>query len=51
MGGFDHAGVDAEFFPGGRQRSFLVVNIGHAAADGQFPRSPRLPYERVVTVA
>ncbi len=49
MGGFDHDGVDAEFFPHGRQRSFLVVNIGHAAPDGQFPRSPRLPYERVVT--
>ena len=51
MGGFDHAGVDAQFFPDGRQRSFLVVNIGHAAHDGQFPRSPRLAYERVVTVA
>jgi 3-hydroxypropanoate dehydrogenase len=51
MGGFDKAGVDADFFPGGRQRSFLVVNIGHPAADGQFPRSPRLSYERVVSVA
>jgi 3-hydroxypropanoate dehydrogenase len=51
MGGFDRAGVDADFFPDGRQRSFLVVNIGHPAADGQFPRSPRLPYERVVSVA
>ncbi len=51
MGGFDKAGVDADFFPDGRQRSFLVVNIGHPAADGQFPRSPRLPYERVVAVA
>ncbi len=51
MGGFDKAGVDADFFPDGRQRSFLVVNIGHPAADGQFPRSPRLPYERVVSVA
>lgn len=51
MGGFDKAGVDADFFPDGRDRSFLVVNIGHPAADGQFPRSPRLPYERVVTVA
>ena len=49
MGGFDRAGVDADFFPDGRQRSFLVVNIGHAAPDGQFPRSPRLSYERVVT--
>jgi 3-hydroxypropanoate dehydrogenase len=51
MGGFDKAGVDADFFPEGRQRSFLVVNIGHPAADGQFPRSPRLAYERVVSVA
>jgi 3-hydroxypropanoate dehydrogenase len=51
MGGFDRAGVDADFFPDGRQRSFLVVNIGHPAADGTFPRSPRLPYERVVSVA
>lgn len=51
MGGFDKAGVDADFFPDGRQRSFLVVNIGHPAADGQFPRSPRLPYEQVVSVA
>jgi 3-hydroxypropanoate dehydrogenase len=51
MGGFDKAGVDADFFPDGRQRSLLVVNIGHPAADGQFPRSPRLPYDRVVSVA
>ncbi len=51
MGGFDRAGVDADFFPDGRQRSFLVVNIGHPAADGQFPRSHRLPFERVVSVA
>lgn len=50
MGGFDRAGVDADFFPDGRQRSFLVVNLGHPAPDGTFPRSPRLPYERVVTV-
>lgn len=51
MGGFDRAGVDADFFPDGRQRSFLVVNIGHPAADGTFPRSPRLPFERVFSVA
>jgi 3-hydroxypropanoate dehydrogenase len=51
MGGFHRSGVDADFFPDGRQRSFLVVNIGHPAPDGQFPRSPRLPFERVVSVA
>jgi 3-hydroxypropanoate dehydrogenase len=49
MGGFDRAGVDADLFPHGRQRSFLVVNIGHPAPDGTFPRNPRLDYDRVVT--
>lgn len=44
MGGFDAAGVDAEFFGEG-VHSFLVVNIGHAAADGTFPRNPRLGFE------
>ena len=34
-----------------RLNSFLVLNIGRPAADGTFPRSPRLPYERVVSVA
>lgn len=49
MGGFDHAGVDAEFFPDGRQRALLVVNIGHPAEDAWLGRLPRLDYERVVT--
>ncbi len=50
LGGFDRAGVDRDFFPDGRQRSFLVVNIGHPAPDGQYPRSPRLPFDRVVSI-
>jgi 3-hydroxypropanoate dehydrogenase len=49
MGGYDKAGLDADFFPDGRQRSLLVVNLGRPAPDGQFPRSPRLEYERVVS--
>lgn len=49
MAGFDKAGVDAEFFPDGRQRSLLLVNIGHVAPDGQFPRNPRLDYDTVVS--
>ena len=48
MGGFDKAGVDAEFFPDGRRQSFLVVNIGTPAAEGAwFGRSPRLDYGEV----
>ena len=43
MGGFDKAGVDAEFFADGRLKSILVVNIGHPAAENaHHPRQPRL---------
>lgn len=50
MGGFRSEAVDAEFFPDGRQRSILVVNIGHPAPDAFTDRLPRLDYERVVSV-
>lgn len=49
MGGFDAEGVDAEFLAGTAQKSFLVVNIGHAAPDGRFPRNPRLEHHEAVT--
>ena len=49
MGGFDRPGVDREFFADGRHRSILVVNVGHVAADGTFPRSPRLRRDEVFT--
>ena len=49
MGGFDKSGVDAEFFPDGRFKSFIVVNIGRPAADNaHYPRAPRLEYDEVV---
>ena len=50
MGGFDRAGVDAAFFPDGRLRSFLVVNLGRPAAEGApRARAPRLDYDEVVS--
>ncbi|OLE30825.1 MAG: malonic semialdehyde reductase [Actinobacteria bacterium 13_1_20CM_3_71_11] len=49
MIGFDAAGVDAEFFPDGRYRSLLVVNIGLPGPDAWFDRLPRLPHDEVVT--
>jgi 3-hydroxypropanoate dehydrogenase len=49
MGGFDRDGVDAEFFPGGRTRSVLVVNVGHPGDNPWFDRLPRLTYDDVVT--
>lgn len=42
MAGFDTDGVTAEFFPGGRHRALLVVNLGHPAAGAWHPRLPRL---------
>jgi len=48
MGGFDRAGVDADFFPDGRWRSFLVVNVGYPAAEAWRERLPRLDFEEAV---
>ena len=48
MGGVDTAGLDAEFHQGKTWRSFMVVNIGHAAHDGQHARNPRLPADEAV---
>ena len=44
MAGFDAAGLDAEFFPDGRWKSVLVVNIGHPGPDPWFGRLPRLDH-------
>ncbi len=44
MGGFDKAGVDATFFPDGRWRSVLLVNLGHPTTDSFRPRMPRLAF-------
>ena len=48
MGGFDAAALDADFFPDGRWRSILVVNIGHPGEDPWFGRLPRLGHSDVV---
>ena len=49
MAGFDHAGVDAEFFAGSNWRSLYLVNIGRSDPEGQRPRNPRLKAEVAVT--
>lgn len=48
MGGFEPAGLDAEFFPDGDWHSILVVNIGHPDDNPWFDRLPRLDYEEAV---
>ena len=49
MLGFDPAGVDQEFFPDGRFKSILVVNIGHPAENAWMERLPRMGAEQVIT--
>lgn len=48
MGGFDAEALDADFFPDGRFRSTLVVNIGHPTDDSYRERGPRLDKADVV---
>ncbi len=45
MSGFDQAGVDAAFFPGGRVKSNFICCIGHGTDENLFARSPRLTFE------
>eukprot|EP01037_Dinobryon_pediforme_P022419 gene22419-23573_t len=42
MGGFDAAGIDADFFAGTSWKTYLVMNVGYGDASKLFPRSPRL---------
>ncbi|MFD3488521.1 malonic semialdehyde reductase [Streptomyces sp. NPDC058665] len=48
MTGFDHAGVQKEFLDGDHT-PLMIVNIGKPGDDAWFARSPRLPYDEVVT--
>ncbi|MFC0106115.1 malonic semialdehyde reductase [Kibdelosporangium aridum] len=51
MKGFNPQGIDEEFFPTGRWKSILVVNLGKAAEDGWRERDARLDFEQVVDFA
>lgn len=51
MTGFDADKVDAEFFPGGKIRSNVLVNIGYGDASKLFPRSPRLSFDEIARFA
>ncbi len=51
MSGFDAAKVEAEFFPGRNVRANFLCNLGYGDAAALFPRSPRLDFEEVATLA
>jgi len=47
MGGFDKEAVDREFFPDGRIKSDLLVNLGYGDDSKLYPRAPRLEFDDV----
>lgn len=51
MTGLDAAAVDREFFPDGRHRTLVVMNIGKPGEGAWLDRLPRLAYDEVVTTA
>jgi nitroreductase len=50
MSGFDNAGVDKEFFPGGRIKSNFLCSVGHGDPAGLFERSPRLSFDEACKI-
>lgn len=51
MTGFDADKADAAFFPGGKIRSNVLVNIGYGDASKIFPRSPRMSFDEIARFA
>ena len=50
MSGFDHAGVDSEFFPDGDVKSNFLCNLGRGDPAGLFPRSPRFDFGEMAEI-
>ena len=50
MSGFDQAGVDKEFFPGGKIKSNFLCNLGYGDPSGVMPRSPRFAFAEFCSI-
>jgi 3-hydroxypropanoate dehydrogenase len=50
MSGFDNAGVDREFFPGGTVKSNFICSLGYGDPSGLFPRSPRFEFDEFCAI-
>jgi 3-hydroxypropanoate dehydrogenase len=50
MTGFDNAKADAEFFPDGRFKSNVLINIGFGDHTKLFPRSPRFAFDQIAKI-
>jgi 3-hydroxypropanoate dehydrogenase len=50
LGGFDRDKVDAAFFPDGRWRTMILVNLGHGDPSRLHPRNPRLSFDEAARI-
>jgi 3-hydroxypropanoate dehydrogenase len=50
MSGYNQAGVDAEFFPGGKVKSNFLINIGYGDNSALLGRLPRLAFDEVAKI-
>ena len=50
MGGFDAAKVEAEFFPEGKIKANVIINIGYGHDEKLFPRNPRLTFDEACRI-
>ena len=50
MTGFDNSKLDAEFFPDGRFKSNVLINIGYGDHAKLFPRSPRFAFDEIAKI-
>jgi 3-hydroxypropanoate dehydrogenase len=50
MSGFDADKVSQAFFPGGKVKADLLVNLGYGDTTKLFPRSPRLSFEEACKI-
>jgi 3-hydroxypropanoate dehydrogenase len=50
MSGYDQAGVDKEFFPGGKIKSNFLINLGYGEPSALLGRLPRLPFDEVAKI-
>jgi 3-hydroxypropanoate dehydrogenase len=50
MTGFDASKVEAEFFPDGKIKANVLINIGYGDDAKLFPRSPRFSFDQMAKV-
>jgi 3-hydroxypropanoate dehydrogenase len=50
MSGYDQAGVDKEFFPGGKVKSNFLCSVGYGDASALMGRLPRLEFDEIAKI-